>query len=458
MDLNTAAQAIGGEMRGTNLLFLRVATDSRDIKQGDLFIALRGERFDGHDFVAQAQQQGAVAAVVNETYADRLSGNLLCVADPLLALGHLAAYWRAQFNLPLVAVAGSNGKTTVKEMIAAIFLAALKQPEAVLATEGNLNNQIGVPLTLLRLRETHRYAVVEIGINHSGETAYLAQLVQPTIALINNAQREHQEFLRSVAEVATEHAAVLEALPDQGIAVFNADDSFAPFWRRVVTGVTTKQKLEFGLEAHADVTGKYRLEQQGCALELYTPQGEAECYLQIPGLHNVYNALAATAAATAAGVSLAAISEGLSQFRPCKARLECKAGPNGSTIIDDTYNANPDSVRAAIDVLANQVGNKVLVLGDMGEVGEQGTQFHQEIGRYAKEQGINRLLAIGELSAASVVIFGEGAEHFAELADLLNELRGELKPQVSVLVKGSRFMRMERVVMDLLDHTVHAKD
>jgi len=460
MDTATAARAIAGTLFGANVGFDRVTTDSRSLETGDLFVAIRGERFDGHDFVAQAFERGAAAAVVAAdraaALAGHVAGSLLAVADPLAALGALAAFWRRRFTLPVIAIVGSNGKTTVKEMTAAI-LRVERGPEQVLATAGNLNNQIGLPLTVLSLRAAHRVAVLEIGMNHPGETAELASIAQPTIALINNAQREHQEFMKSVADVAAEHAAALNALPVDGVAVINADDDYAPFWgevidRRNAEGASIGLR-DFGLRAPAAISARCRTEPWGSAVDVETPGGTTSFELHAPGRHNVANALAAIAAATAAGAGLAAVRSGLATFRPLSGRLDIKAGAAGVAVIDDTYNANPDSVRAAIAVLARAGGARWLVLGDMGEVGDRGIAFHREIGEYARAAGIDRLLTTGELAAHAVASFGPGGEHFDDVDALIaatgTKLRGDDAARVTLLVKGSRFMRMERVVAAL---------
>jgi UDP-N-acetylmuramoyl-tripeptide--D-alanyl-D-alanine ligase len=460
MDTATAARAIAGTLRGDNVAFDRVTTDSRSLRRGDLFVALKGDRFDGHDFVAQAFASGAAAAIVAADRAGALAararGSLLAVADPLAALGALAAFWRRRFSVPVIIVVGSNGKTTVKEMTAAILRAELGA-DPVLSSEGNLNNQIGLPLSVLGLRAMHRVAVFEIGMNHPGETGQLSGIAQPTIALINNAQREHQEFMNSVAEVAAEHAAVLNALPVDGIAVINADDDYALFWAEVIARRNSEGASivvrDFGLRAPAAVSGRYRSEPWGSLVEVEAPGGATSFELHAPGRHNVANALAAIAAATAAGAGLAAVRSGLSGFRPLAGRLATLTTAAGMRIIDDTYNANPDSVRAAIAVLARVDGARWLVLGDMGEVGDQGIGFHREIGEYARAAGIDRLLTTGTLAAHTVASFGSGGEHFddvdALIASAAAKLRGANGTRVTLLVKGSRFMRMERVVAAL---------
>ncbi len=445
MDLREAAHGAGGEARGANTSFAAVSSDTRTIKDGALFVALRGERFDGHEYIAAARARGAVAAMVDRR-APSAGGDsplpLLVVDDTRLGLGRLAAYWRRKFKLPLIAVTGSNGKTTVKEMIASI-LAEHAGAGRSYATPGNLNNDIGLPLTLLGLRAEHICAVVELGVNHAGETAYLAEIAQPTVALVNNAQREHQEFMQSVADVAQEHGAVFAALPADGVAVINADDAYAAYWRGVCA---QRRVLDFGLERPAAVRGRFELRDFGSEIVLHAPEGEAPISLRAAGVHNVRNALAAAAATAAAGIGLAAIARGLAGFEPVQGRLRKQPGKRGTIVLDDTYNANPDSVIAAIEVLARVAGTKLLVLGDMGEVGAHGAAFHAEIGRYARAAGIDRLFVLGELCTHTAAAFGEGAQHHGDIDGLLAALDPCLDAGVTVLVKGSRFMRMERVV------------
>ncbi len=445
MRLDEAAKALGARRVGSDTGFSAVSTDTRTLVGGELFVALRGERFDGHAFLEAARRAGAAAAMVDEQYAGPAPLPLLTVADTRRGLGALARHWRARFSPVLVAITGSNGKTTTKEMLAGI-LRRHGGDEAVLATVGNLNNDIGVPLTLLRLRGTHRYCAVELGMNHKGEIAYLAGIARPTVALVNNAQREHLEFMGSVQEVAAENASVYGALPADGIAVVNADDAHAALFRAAACG---RRVVDFGLAAPAVVSGGYALKPLASELRLRTPTGEADATLAIPGLHNVRNALAASACAHAAGVPVPAIAAGLTAFRPYAGRLQVKRAISGATVIDDSYNANPDSVRAAIDVLAAAAGPTVLVLGDMGEVGEQGPEFHLEVGRYARERGIGVLYALGETTAHAVTGFGRGARHFASMDDLIEALRTAAGTGATVLVKGSRFMRMERAVAAL---------
>jgi UDP-N-acetylmuramoyl-tripeptide--D-alanyl-D-alanine ligase len=363
----------------------------------------------------------------------------LVVEDTKRSLGDLARYWRARFAPALIAITGSNGKTTVKEMLAAVLRKHANET-AVLATRGNLNNDIGLPLTLLGLRHQHRWCAIELGMNHKGEIAYLAGIARPTVALVNNAQREHLEFMRSVEEVAAENASVYEALAADGVAVINADDPHAAFLRE---RAGKRRAVEFGLEQGA-VSGRYQLDRLSSALRLRTPAGEADATLAIPGIHNVRNALAAAACAHAVGIAARTIAEGLTAFRPYTGRLQVKQAASGATVIDDSYNANPDSVRAAIDVLASCPPPTALVLGDMGEVGEHGAQFHREVGEYARAKGVTQLLALGEATRETVAAFGSGARHFAAAEELIAQIEAK-----TILVKGSRFMKMERVVAAL---------
>jgi len=428
----------------------RVHTDTRTLQPGDLFVALKGERFDANRFLAEARARGAVAALCSDEAALRAAGLPgLVVSDSTRALGQLAAGWRAQFKLPLLAVTGSNGKTTVTQMIASILRAW--KPQATLATEGNLNNEIGVPLTVLRLRAAHAVGVVELGMNHPGEIAVLAGMAQPTVALVNNAQREHQEFMATIEAVARENGAVIEALGPHGTAVFPADDTYTPLWQQLAGA---RPQLTFAITDDAQAADVTCLAPHwsGAAWQVQarTPAGPLAYGLHVAGLHNVKNSLAAAACALAAGVPLAAIARGLQDFEPVKGRsraLALELAGRTLTLVDDSYNANPDSVRAAIDVLAGLPGPRLLVLGDMGEVGSEGPCFHAEVGAYARERGIETLFALGEQAAASVLHYGQpSGRHFAGIEALTTAVLMALPRTGSVLVKGSRFMRMERVV------------
>ena len=447
MDTATAARIVAGTLVGASVRFRRVTTDSRALAAGDLFVALKGERFDGHDFVPAALAHGAAAALVAADRAPALPGPLIAVPDPLAALGRLAAHWRRQFALPVAVVVGSNGKTTVKEMLARILREAFGA-DGVLATEGNLNNAIGLPLTLLRLAPSHRAAAVELGMNHRGETRELAGIAQPTIVVVNNAQREHQEFMASVAEVAAEHADAVAALPGGGTAVINGDDPHAHVWRAAAAAAGA-HVVTFGFAPGAAVHAQWTPRSDGSDVAIVTPAGEARIALAVPGRHMASNALAATAAALAAGAPLAAVAAGLAAFRAVPGRLVALRTPAGAVVLDDTYNANPDSMRAAIDVLAAAPGVRWLVMGDMGEVGAAGPAYHREIGGYARERGVARLFAHGTLAREAAAAFGGGATHYADAEALARDVARDARAGVTVLVKGSRFMRMERVVAAL---------
>lgn len=427
--------------------FRRVHTDTRSIAAGDLFVALKGENFDAHQFLAQARDRGAVAAMAQQGLSEAgLPG--LEVADTRLALGQLAAGWRSRFNLPLIAVTGSNGKTTVTQMISAILQAW--KADAAFATAGNLNNDIGVPLTLLRLRASHQVGVVELGMNHPGEIAYLSALARPTVALINNAQREHLEFMATVQAVALENGSVLQSLDAGGIAVFPADDDYTALWRGLAG---SRRVLTFSLSGPADVTASARWSGECWQVAAPTPAGPLEFALHVAGLHNVKNALAATACALAADVPLRFIAAGLTAFAPVKGRsraVQVQFKGRAVTLVDDSYNANPDSMHAAIEVLADLPGPSLLVMGDMGEVGNQGPQFHAEAGRHARARGIEQLFTLGDQSKEAAAAFGQ-ARHFPDMAALISAVHAELPHVSSLLVKGSRFMKMERLVQAVID-------
>ena len=439
--------------------FERVHTDTRTLRAGDLFVALKGERFDAHDFLAQARAAGAVAAIGTHGVAEAgLDG--LVVGDSLEALQQLAAGWRRRWFGQAIAVTGSNGKTTVTQMIASILRAAYGERSH--ATAGNLNNHIGVPLTVLQLRASHRAAVIELGMNHPGEIAVLARVAQATVALVNNAQREHQEFMGTVEAVARENGAAIEALPGDGVAVFPRDDEYADVWQ---AQAGKRRCLRFALAEDADgewpraeISARARWAGTAWHVEMTTPEGQARMTLRAPGRHNVRNALAATAAALGAGVPLDAVVRGLESFAPAKGRSQLKSLRRAGCaipLVDDTYNANPDSVRAAIDVLAGLPAPRWLLLGDMGEVGDQGPAFHEEIGAHARARGIEHFWCAGVLCAHAAMAYGAGARHFADTPALLAALGDSTAsepPFASALVKGSRFMGMERAVALLAAH------
>jgi UDP-N-acetylmuramoyl-tripeptide--D-alanyl-D-alanine ligase len=454
MMLAEAARALAAQLDGTDGAFDGVSTDSRTIGPGQLFIALHGERFDGHRFLGEAAAAGAAGAIVARerllAAADRSAWAalpLIIVSDTRIALGKLAAHWRGLHDLPLVGLPGSSGKTTVKEMLACVLRAACEvsggapADDKVLATRGNLNNDIGVPLMLLELRPQHRYAVIEMGMNHAGEIRYLAQIASPDVAIVTNAGRAHIEYLGSEEAIARAKGEIYENLKEGATAVINADDAYAPMWREIAG---ERARIEFGLNGR-DVSATYLMHPLASDITLRMPAGEAHVRMNVPGLHNVRNALAAAAVGVALDIPSSAIAAGLAQFAGVKGRLQRKTA-RGAVIIDDTYNANPDSVRAAIDVLAAAPGKRILVLADMGELGGRGPQLHAEIGAYARAAGIERLLLLGDLSANTAHAYGDDAQHYDNVEDLVARLTSELAPGVTALVKGSRFMRMERVV------------
>jgi UDP-N-acetylmuramoyl-tripeptide--D-alanyl-D-alanine ligase len=451
MRLSASAKALGAKLLGGDADFDGVSTDTRTLKRGNLFVALRGERYDGHGFLAAAVKAGAAAAMVDTSFTPQAADGLplIVVDDTRLGLGRLAAHWRSGFRMPLVGLTGSSGKTTVKEMLAAILRHACRDitgvatEDPVLATHGNLNNDIGLPLMLLELTAAHRYAVIEMGMNHAGEIRYLADLASPDVALVTNAGRAHIEFLGSEEAIARAKGEIFESLAPGATAVFNADDRYAPLWRELTKG---RPCVDFGLEHSAAVTGSYKLRELESDIVLRHLSRESKAKLGAPGVHNVRNALAAAAAATALEIPLNVIAAGLERFSGIKGRLQRKRARQGAVLIDDTYNANPESVRAAISVLAQAPGRKVLVFGDMGELGHDAPRLHAEVGVVAKEARIDRLLAFGENSVEATKAFGGNAKHFTRIEDLLEDLQSALAPDVTVLVKGSRFMKMERVV------------
>lgn len=440
----------GARLVGLDASFAGVSTDSRKVDAGALFVALVGETFDAHDFLDQVAERG-VAAVVVSRLPDGWTLPAIVVPDTLVALGRIAHAWRAQFALPLIGVTGSNGKTTVKEMIAAILAAAVGE-DARLATQGNLNNEIGVPLTLFRLDAAHRAAVVELGMNHPGEIGRLSAIAAPTVGMVNNAQREHQEFMHTVEAVARENGSVLQSLAADGVAVFPGDDVYTDLWR----GLAACEVITFGLSDDCDVRASYTANDFGSDLQVTARGAQLTIKLAAAGEHNVRNALAAIACALGAGIDQDAIVRGLESFAPAAGRLQRKQASNGATVIDDTYNANPDSMRAAIDVLAAYPAPRILVVGDMGEVGAQGKQFHEEIGAYAASRGIESVLATGELARH---LAASGARHYEQFDELLAALDEKLggNTNSTVLVKGSRFMKMERVVQHLTGSTTIGK-
>ena len=476
MMLSQAAKALNTEICGTDVGFSAVSKDTRHCHPGDLYIALKGEHFDGHDFIPQAEQAGAVAALVSKQQRGKLPQ--LCVTDTRYALGQLAAYWLQQWRQPLtgqppgasnnpdlsnrpgllthklIAITGSNGKTTVKEMCRHILIQSAGS-EKVLATQGNLNNDIGMPLTVLGLRASHQYAVIEMGASHMGEIKALSAIGKPDIALITNAAAAHLEGFGSIENVATAKAEIFSGLSDAGVAVINADDPYAGMW---LEQTARNRRLLFSIKnKHADVFAE---KISADSYRIITTQGNFEMQLPVPGKHNVMNALAATAICCAIGIDLINIRHGLNSFENIAGRLKMKVGTNGSRIIDDSYNANPLSVQAAIDVLVEQTGKKILVLGDMAELGKAAAKLHTQIGVYARQAGIEILYATGNNSKYTVEAFGQGAKYFSTRTALIQSLLAGLTGDEIILVKGSRSAAMDKVVTALLsgNHNVNGNN
>jgi len=434
--LSQWANWLNCEAPSVDISFTGVSTDSRTLAPGELFVALKGEQFDGHDYIQQAKARGAIAVLAEKPVAEL---PFLQVADTRLGLGQVAKAWLHELNTPVIAVTGSNGKTTVKEMIASI----LREHSDILWSQGNLNNDFGLPLNLLKLKPEHQCVVLEMGASRPGEIAYLTQIAPPQIALINNVFPAHTEGFGNIEGVASSKAEIYRGLKPDGIALVNIDDQFADFWQQLIGN---KSQLSFGLSKHAQIHGIPLTPGQ---FELVTPKGSTVIKLRLLGEHNVRNAIAASAAAYAWGAPLTQIKAGLEKMQPVKGRLASKQGKHGNLVIDDTYNANPGSVAAAIKVLSAFPGKRILVLGDMRELGEQAAKYHSEVGQLARQYGIDRLFACGELTVHTVAAMDKQGQHFASQSDLVAELTKFLTPETVVLVKGSRGMRMENVVAEL---------
>lgn len=449
LNLAEFAQLSGGRLHqitesdALQLLVERVERDSRAVQAGDVFLALKGERFDAHDFVPQVA--GKASAVLVSRAMDAPVPQVI-VPDVRLALGKLAAAWRARFAIPVVGLTGSNGKTTLKEMLTSI----LSRQGNTLATAGNLNNDIGMPLTLLGLRAEHQFAVIEMGANHFGEIDYLTKIARPTVAIVNNAGAAHLEGFGDIAGVARAKGEIFDGLMPNGVAIINADDTYADYWLELNK---TRRAIRFGLTAPADVTGQLNAANH---FVICANDEQVEVDLKLLGQHNRLNALAATAAALALNVPLTVIGQGLAALQSVKGRLNLVQGVHGGLVIDDTYNANPSSMAAAVRVLADFKGQTVFVMGDMAELGDTGADLHQVIGEQAKAAGVQQFYSLGRFSAAASQAFGAGAKHFSELDDLVAHLKHQLTPQSTILVKGSRSARMERVV-DALCHRTAAE-
>jgi UDP-N-acetylmuramoyl-tripeptide--D-alanyl-D-alanine ligase len=442
--LSLAKKILEGQLAGKDVGFHGVSIDSRNIVGGELFVAIKGPNFDGHDYVEQAFQNGAAAALVTQA-SRNYQGAVLSVYDTRLALGQLAAWYRQQFSIPILAVTGSCGKTTTKSMLASI----LSHCGLVHANPGTLNNDYGVPLTLLNMAPEHDYAVIEMGANHIGEIAYLSQITRPTVAAITLAAPVHLEGFGDLAGVAKGKGEIFSGLTDEGIAIINADDAYADYWRNEVTG---HNWVSFGVSPEADVRAvdvSMKANSQP-TFTLQTPKGSIHLTLPLLGEYNVVNALAAAAATYSIGIDLENIRKGLETVTPVAKRMVKRIGWQGIEIFDDTYNANPLAAEEALKVLTNGPGEKIFVLGEMGELGIFAEDYHRQLGQKAREYGVNSLYAVGDLARHTVDAFGDQGFHFPDQQELISRLCQDVKSTMRVLVKGSRSTRMERVVEALL--------
>ncbi|GJL81030.1 MAG: UDP-N-acetylmuramoyl-tripeptide--D-alanyl-D-alanine ligase [marine bacterium B5-7] len=449
MTLATAAKAMNGRFTGIDRLFTSVSTDSRNLSADALYVALRGERFDGHDFIEPAIDGGAVGVVVDSEPDMDLPA--IVVDDTLIALQQLAQNWRSRFHGPLIAVTGSNGKTTVKEMLGSIL--SLAAP--TLLSSGNQNNHIGVPLSLLKLRDDHQYAVIEMGMNHAGELAVLTRLAAPTVALINNAAAAHLEGLGSIDQVARAKAEIFEGLDDDGIAVVNADDAYADYWKELNAH---RKVITFGFGSDADVCAQADIEVEHSLMRIKSRDSELVFTLLMAGRHNAANALAAATVALALDIPLDVIKAGLESFSPVAGRSEVVQLKNGDRLINDSYNANPASMQAAIEMLARFSGRRIMVMGDMAELGPDSNQLHADIGDYARSLAIDEMMAIGPASRHAIDAFGASGRYFDRIDQLSEALLESLSANkdsfagmTTVLIKGSRSMGMERVSQSLME-------
>ena len=442
MSMSQTAKVLGGDLKGSDIIFDSVAIDTRTLNSGAIYFAIKGDRFDGHDFLQQAKEAGAVAAVVDD-FSD-LNLVQIKVVDTRKALGCLASNWRQKFKGVVVGVTGSNGKTTVKEMIAAIF----SKQGNVLATSGNFNNDIGLPLTLLRMKNEHDFAVIEMGANHKGEIDELTHITMPDIALVTNAGSAHLEGFGSRQGIAEAKGEIFSGLSEKGIAVINADDEYANYWLSLCKAVKV---ISFSLgNKTADVTGEWQSVATGGKLKVHTKNNDVEITLKVPGRHNAMNALAAIAVAQAANISLQNAQQALNEFEAVQGRLNIHETPAGSIVIDDTYNANPESLFAGLEVLMGMSGEHWLVLGEMGELGSQSSELHRDVGLRARQMGIDCLYAIGENNKVAIEEFGEGGKYFEDQNALIDYLIKTMRDDLNILVKGSRFMQMEKVVNALI--------
>ena len=443
LDLNFICQTLGLPMPSENQPVSRIVTDSRDIQDGDVFFALAGERFDAHDFVEDVLAAGATAVVVSREDCAALKGALK-VDDTLAALQKLAKAWRENVNPFVLGITGSSGKTTVKEMLAGVLRHRFSD-EAVLATAGNFNNHIGLPLTLLKLNEKHRYAVIEMGMNHFGELSLLTRIASPNVALVNNALRAHVGCgFDGVGDIAKAKSEIYEGLLSDGIALIPCEDANIATFEAATAQLNAQTFGVASGDVHAE---NIELKLLSCEFDLVRDNERVAVVLPVPGRHNVHNAVAAAALALAAGLSLAEVSDGLKNFSNIKGRLNIKQGIKDATLIDDTYNANPDSMKASIDVLAAMPAPRIFVMGDMGELGEdEAAAMHAEVGAYARDKGIEAAYFVGDNSVEAAETFGAEGLWFAAKDPLIQVLSHDLPERATVLVKGSRFMKMEEVI------------
>lgn len=443
LSLSYAAEVLQAKLMGQDAMIHKVETDTRKIEPGDLFVAIPGERVDGHDYLLEAQKKGAVGALISRNVQTTLP--TLLVPNTVVALGKWAKAYREQFNCPIAAVTGSSGKTTVKEMIASI----LSCLGSVLATQGNLNTDVGVPLMLLQLSSLHQAAIFELGARKTGDIQYLMDLVNPNVSLLTNAGVAHLEIFGSKMAIAKAKGEIFSSLRSDGTAIINRDDANANYWQTLIK--PSQKVITFAVEHNADIMAKsIELEPMFSNFDCVFPEKTIKIHLSAPGIHNIQNALAAAATARALGVSIEFIQQGLEKFAPVTGRLQFKTGYKGARIIDDTYNANPASVRAAISVLAKYPGQKIYVAGDMFELGPNAIELHREMGIEAKKSGIDRLFGVGSFTEAMVEGFGDGSSHYLNKTGLIDAIRECMTQETTILVKGSRGMRMEEVVDGLM--------
>lgn len=442
LSLNQIIKIVGGEYEGDPALLKKtikhISINSKDINKNDLFIGIKGERFDGDNFALSAIKKGAIAALISKDLKE--IKNKIIVKNSREALGQIAQYWKMQSKLLLLAITGSNGKTTTKEMIASILSFHLKSKSKLLMSQGNFNNDIGLPLSLLKVEKTHRYAVVEMGMNHEGEIRHLSQIAKPDIAVITNIAEAHIEFFASKKSIARAKSEIFEGLKQNGIAIINRDDEFYSLLKKAAQN---KKILTFGVNTKSDVCLKKTIQNVAC---IKTPRGLIDIKVKLQGEHNLKNALAAIASAIALKIPLETIKKGIEAIKPVHGRLEFKRGLYGSIVIDDTYNANPESMRAAIDVLVKQDREKILIIGDMGELGKKAIQYHKSIGEYIKDNKILDVAGVGKLTKHAIDKCRGNAKWFDDKKALIQYIKTKMKKNTCVLVKGSRFMKMEEIV------------